>query len=159
VRTFKDSTGTEWLISVNLESAMRLKNEADFNIKDITDNATALVDLTSDPFKQAMVLWVLLSEQASERNLKEMEVMKLITGECLEDAIDAVIAEIISFFPSQKRSVLQHSLLRAKELQAAIANQALKRINEMMDSQMQQIAAGKELDLSSLASQALTPES
>lgn len=147
MRTFKDLQRQEWKINITLASAVRLKNEAAFDIKDIAEDPKTLTRLTTDFMMLAGVFWVLLSDQAGELGLTEDETMKRIAGgDVLENAIDSLVAECFDFFPRQKRSALRHSLERVKELEIAATQQAVNQVDKIIDSQMQKIANGSVLD-------------
>lgn len=143
MQKFKDASGREWIIDLNIRSAreIRRKMAADaetFDGVDFLDYATLLFSL-NDPFFGADLIALVCADQASELGITPDAFGKLLRGKVLYDALEAFTAEYLDFFPDPTASAKMAEVVaknkEAREtLYEAIASEASKRIDEVVAS-------------------------
>ena len=146
MRTFRDNAGRDWTIAVNVAALKRLRATLDVDLMKIVEG-DLLERLYTDPVFLVDVIYVLCKPQADERGVSDEQFGQAMAGDAIELATDALIDEIIDFFPNRRdreraRQVLEkfraalekvHDALDARaespELQRRLEEIALEPLN------------------------------
>lgn len=126
MRSFPDNKGRQWSLSLNVFSAKRVKSETGVDLLDM-DSLTAKL---ADSYTLAEVLWSMISKDAEAINVDAEEFGSSLSGDEVELATNALLEEIIDFFPLPRRKILIKALEKSRELVTAMTNQA----ETMMDN-------------------------
>jgi hypothetical protein len=109
---FNDKNGQQWTLDLTVGSARRVKAACNVdlinlvNFDENTSEASELERLVSDPCLLVSVVYTLCEKQAVERSLDGEAFADVFSGETIENAINALIEEIISFSPPMRRKML-----------------------------------------------------
>jgi hypothetical protein len=128
---FKDSGDRTWSLSLNLGEAKRLK---DALAVDLLDPAS-LQKLCDDPYTVANVLYALCEGQAKAAGITDEQFGALLAGDTIDAATDALLAEIVDFFPRRQREALKSLLAK---IQAARAEGVSLAEEKLTSPQMEQ---------------------
>jgi hypothetical protein len=127
VKTFTDSTGQKWDLSVRFAAVRRVKDMLGLNLLSLVeDKLKPLGELLSDPCRLVDVLYVLVKPQADAAGLSDVDFGERLDGESLEAAADAFLAELFNFFPDRRarealRKLREALVLVAKDQEEKLA--------------------------------------
>ena len=105
MRVFKDKNDFSWEIEVNISALKKVKSYLDLNLLDIfkqnpeTQKFELLEKISEDPILLVDLLFVLCEKQVKERNMNAEDFANVFSGEVIENAVNALLYEIIDFFP------------------------------------------------------------
>lgn len=133
---FTDTAGREWMLRVNVGTARRAKEDAGIDILGLLDAPkdgakSQLETLSEDPSRIVPIVASLCKEQIADRKIDAFTFEEGFDGETLEKATNALLEEIIDFFPNPRRAILKKAKAMADKEQQEAAKAAL----EMMENQ------------------------
>jgi hypothetical protein len=128
MKTFKDSKDRSWDIEVNGETIHRVQTLCDLLLTELI-GGTAATDLAANPIRLFSVLYAVCKPMADERKIDEAAFRAAIGGDSLDGAIDALIDEVVGFFPKSRRSVAQALVSKGREVENLLVTQTLAKIN------------------------------
>lgn len=123
MREFKDDMGRSWNVHISCGSLKRVAAKAGFDIADIS-NGKAVELFSGNTTHLLDILWPLVESQASERAIDETSFGEGLRGDCLADATAVLREELLGFFPSQKRSMMQRLLEKMDKVVQEMAERA-----------------------------------
>jgi hypothetical protein len=123
---FTDDKGICWNLRIAVNEMRKLK-DAGVNI--MSPDGGGIMALADDPVLLFDAIWVLIERQAIERGISQQQFYDDMTGDVIEVATNAMLDAIIDFFPQARRAVLQKSLQKSREIQAAILAQASAKLD------------------------------
>jgi hypothetical protein len=129
LKIFKDSVGREWEIVVNIAAVKRVRDLTKIDLLDLADGGT-ITKLTDDPVALCDVLWALCREQAKGWNTTDEQFGQSLVGDAIEQATDALLQELIDFFPTRKRTILAKAFATVKTIQAKAHTLAMERMDD-----------------------------
>ena len=127
MKVFKDNAGREWLIEINVDALKRVKSLLGVNLLDAA-GGDLLEKLVSDPVLLCDVIYALVKPEADNRNVPAEDFGRGMAGDAIEKATEAVLEELVNFFPSGKRRVLARAMGKLRELEAVVIETAEKRL-------------------------------
>jgi hypothetical protein len=154
MREFKDDAGRSWNIHLSCASLKRVAAKAGFDLADFS-NGKAVELFGGTTTHLADVLWALVESQAQGRQIDETSFGEALRGDCLSDAVAVLKEELLSFFPSQRRKLMQKLLAKMDtvvEQMAAKAEVAIENLQPPSES-------GGSLPIAVLESSASAPTS
>lgn len=113
MRSFKDSAGRDWLVVVNYSTRGRVMALAQLDLFDLK----VFEQIGINPALLIDVLYGVCQEQVEKIPLTKEQFCNALTGDAIELAADALLHEIIDFFPSSRRNVLNKLLATAQQVQ------------------------------------------
>ena len=114
MKSFRDADGREWPVTVDVNAAKRVRNMVGVNLLDITGG---LFDKLSDPITLVDVLYAICKPVADERKVSDEDFGRCLLGDPIDSATEALLEELVDFFPSQRREYLRTLLERSRETQ------------------------------------------
>lgn len=111
MRSFADSTGKTWEISID---GLLLADLKQIGI-DLVEDGLYLVEEREDVLLKCLLC--LCADQKKPLNLSDREFAKRITGDVLTSALEAVRGAAADFFPPRRWSELQSRLEKQREIQ------------------------------------------
>ena len=129
MKTFVDNANRTWTISVNVGAVKRMRDLAKFDLMG-DDLAHSIGQLSDDPVVLVDVLWAIVFPQAEKASVSAEEFAEAIAGDAITFAADALLEEIVDFFPGPKRKLMRQVLDRTK----AAEKKMLERLEEMVNS-------------------------
>lgn len=140
MQTFKDANGLEWKIEFNLAEARRIRGESQ-GVETLREvdflDYTALLASLADVFFAADLLFVVCKEQATARAVDEAEFGRALRGRSISDAINALTAEYLDFFPdptvaAKLRAVVEETKRAQEAAVDLIVEETRKTIREAL---------------------------
>lgn len=123
MKQFKDNIERTWTLSLNIATAKRVKDVLDFDL--LSDEIGDMVGkLSTDPVLLCDVIFVLVMEEAEKRSVTDVNFGESMAGEAIEHATQALLEEIVEFFPPKKRHVLRIALDRMAEAEVLLLDRA-----------------------------------
>lgn len=143
MRTFKDTTGDEWTVSVAWGDIVRVEKETGVNLPDLFDKDMELLARVSSDFGLLVsVVACLCSDQIDSRGLNETEFAGRFGGDVLEDSFEAVLQATIDFFPSERRrEALREWLAKIQKASTTILETATPQLMERMDKAIAELSS------------------
>jgi len=122
MKTFRDTQGREWAISVDVNAIKRVMQSAfDYQGESIKVNLLALVDsdsrllpnLVEYPPLVCDIAYAICKPQCDEKAVSDEDFGRAMGGDVLENVLDCLLQEIVDFFPSGRRQVFRKVLDKA----------------------------------------------
>lgn len=126
MNTFRDAEDRQWFIAINVDAIKRVK-AIGVDLLDV--GGEVFQQLAGDPVLLCDVLWVLCKSQAGENGLTDEQFGRGLAGDALDRATEALLEELISFFPSSRRHLMEKALAKTMELQGKAMEHAEKLID------------------------------
>jgi hypothetical protein len=100
MQVFKNLDGVEYKINVNVLSLETVKSSCGIDLATLfTEGSTLLADLFENPSTLCSVLWVLCGTPDGDK----AAFLRSMGGDSLEQAASALVEEVISFIPNQRK--------------------------------------------------------
>ena len=129
---FKDSTGREWVLTINVPVMKRVQDRTGYHLgKLFNDDCKILQEITSDAIIFAGVLYAMVAPQAA--GLVEDDFLMALDADAIASAGDALLEAVQDFSPSRTRPLI--AALRNK------GQQVLSLTNEGMQEAVGKIDA------------------
>jgi hypothetical protein len=124
MKTFRDTVGREWAVSVDLPAISRVMRAGlEYLGEPVKVNLLALLEADSDLLKKAIeypplvggILYALCEPQCVERGVGAEEFAKAISSrEVLDAGLNGVLSETVGFFPQAQRTALTKLLEKSE---------------------------------------------
>ena len=116
MKTFTDNKGRNWNIEINIATVKRLKG---FNINLMDAIRGDLIkEVSDDPIYLADLIFYICKPQADELKISDEDFGSALAGDAIQNATDALLDELIDFFPPGKRQVLRKAWTRLQDAKA-----------------------------------------
>ena len=119
MQTFKDNLDRVWTISLNIANVKKIKESLKVNIMEAVEG-DLLPRIATDPILLCDMIFVLCKEEADKKNISDIDFGKSMGGDAIEQATDAFLQELITFFPQRRRRLLKKSLNKMRDLESKI---------------------------------------
>jgi len=117
MRTFHDNAGRNWAVTLNVATLKRIRALTAIDLINIISldehrkpNVELLERLSEDPILLVDVLYAACKPEADSQNVTDEQFGAAMAGDAIEHATNALLEELVSFFPDPKRKVLQKIL-------------------------------------------------
>ncbi len=134
MKTFRDNKRRVWTLEVNVAAIKRVRGLCKVDLNTIVEvdsenrpTARLLEQLSSDPVLLVDVLYAICKPDADKQGVSDEEFGEAMAGDAIEQATEALLDEIVDFFPSAKRQVMR-KILNATRRFEDIARTRLDRI-------------------------------
>lgn len=118
-RSYTDNAGHRWQISVTVSTIRRVRDEAGVDLAAAGRTAPGgegvLERLATDPVLLADVLYAIVRPEAEAREVTPEKFGEALAGDAVEAAADALVEEIVDFFPTPVRARWRRAMDLAKE--------------------------------------------
>ena len=126
MREFKDKDGRGWQVLIDVGQIELVRDVLQVDLYGLfSDEAKRLF---SDPVLLVDVLFVLCRNQAETRKMSDVDFGRSFDGDTLEAAADALLEEVLNFFPSSRRRVLRATVDKSRELATTMQETAIAKI-------------------------------
>ena len=134
MRTFKDRTGREWTVDLNITAVKRAKALIGVDILDLMDETKGTDLLTRIQGNEVLMVdlvYVLIKPEADAKGITDEDFGGSMAGEAIDAAYMVLLAEICDFFRNPaRRAVLRTALQKLSDLEG----RAIKRAEEILAS-------------------------
>ena len=138
MHSFADNAGREWRLNVNVSTLTRVANDTGIRLDKLFESKlSGLEQLLSDPAKLVEVLWSLCETEAKRGEITPEQFGAGFAGDALESAANALIDEVILFFPSAPKRALATTIVeKARETDKYSLELAKKKVQELTPEQV-----------------------
>jgi hypothetical protein len=157
MKTFKDCESTEWAVAINVDAVKRVRDTLGTDLLTIGDDPTLHHRLANDPVFLVDLLYVVCKPQADERTVSDEQFGRRMAGDALDGAAEALLTELVNFFPKARRTPLQKAIEKATAVQTLAMERAVREIDAMDVEALLADAMRGNSSTSSPASSASTP--
>ena len=126
MHVFTDNAGRVWTASLNVATLKRVRALAGVDLasailvgRDGKVEASLLERLASDPALLVDALYALCKDEADRLGVSDEDFGRAMAGDAILAATDALLDEIVDFFPNPKRAILQRLVAAARRAEAA----------------------------------------
>jgi len=117
MKTFKDNAGHDWNISLNIGTAMLVKERLGVDLlQPEVGDPPLLTRLGTDEILLAQVISILLESQFEAQKVDEKQIYQLFDGLTFARAHEAFYEELIDFFQSRGRSDRAKAVAKQKKM-------------------------------------------
>ena len=129
---FTDTAGRAWLASLTVGSLKRARDLAGVDLAAVA-GGEAFNRLASDPVLLCTALHAISRPEAEGAPVPTLEeFLAAMDGDTLAAATDALVGEVVGFFPKPIRERLLRAVAAAKERAEAEQAEALRRMDETL---------------------------
>ena len=128
MKTFTDNAGREWNISVTVDAVKRVRSLLDVDLMEAAAGKL-IQQLADNPVLLCDVIYCIVKPQADEKEITDEDFGKTMAGDAIDQATAAFLEDLVNFFPSRKREMLQKVLVKLKNLEAIAAEVVHKRLD------------------------------
>ena len=136
MHNFKDATGRNWEIVVNVGAVKRVRTLCGVDvlaISDFVEDRDKDLRFLTDPVLLVDVLYVICKNECDARHVSDEEFGRALVGDAIAEASVALLEELIEFFPTEKRAILKKYWdasrrfedAMAKKLEAELSDEAI----------------------------------
>lgn len=155
MKQFTDSAGRDWQVVINVAAVKRVRDTLNLDLLAIDDSLFG--KLVGDPVLLVDLLYVLCRAQAADRGVTDEQFGEAMAGDVIDKATQALLQELVDFFPKARRTILKKVLTKLEQLQAAAIQVAHDRLADPdLDAKLEQLIRGS-ASTNSPASSASTP--
>lgn len=131
MKTFTDTTGRAWSVVINVTSIKRVRDLIDVNLLEVAEkNSDLLGRLCDDPVTMCDVLYCLCKPEADAAGVSDLDFGAAMGGDTLDYATDALLGELVDFFPQGRRALLQKILEKTRLLQTRLNEMATRALDD-----------------------------
>ena len=116
MKSFTDNTGRTWTLVVNVATIKRVRALCGVDLNSIVEvedgkpSAKLLERLSGDPVLLVDVLYAVCRPECEQKSVSDEDFGAAMAGDAVEQATDALLDEIVDFFPAAKRKAFQRIL-------------------------------------------------
>ena len=117
MKSFTDNLGRAWTLVVNVATIKRVRALCNVDLNSIIEveedgkpSAKLLERLSSDPVLLVDVLYAVCKPECDQRTVSDEDFGAAMAGDAVVQATDALLDEVIDFFPAAKRAAFQRIL-------------------------------------------------
>ena len=123
MKQFTDNKERSWTLSLNIATAKKVKDAVSFDL--LSEDVGEMVGrLAVEPVLLCDVIFILVSDQAARNNITDEDFGESMAGEAIGKATEALLDEIVDFFPPRKRKVLRMALDKMEEAEDLLMTRA-----------------------------------
>ena len=124
---FTDNEGRTWVVNVNVDAIKRVRSLCNIDLLEAVDGK--IIDkLIADPITLCDCLYVVCKPQADELKVTDEDFGRAMAGDCLEQATQALLEDLVDFFPSRRRQILKQALGKMKTVETRALDLAEARL-------------------------------
>jgi hypothetical protein len=117
MKTFKDNAGRTWTIAVNIAAVKRVKSLLDIDLIEGVVKEGVIDELATNPILLCDVIYAICKPEADKQNITDEQFGQAMAGDAIELATEALLEELVDFFPEAKRRVLRKAMGRFKKME------------------------------------------
>ena len=124
MKIWHDTAGRSWATSINVGTIKRVKELTGRNLLDLAGGELA-AEVMGDPCLLCDILYAIHQPEAGKLGITDTQFGEALAGDSIEEATDALMNELIDFFPNrQRRELLIQAMKQAKSEEARAIEKA-----------------------------------
>ena len=143
MKSFTDNKGRTWTLEVTVATVKRVRALCKVDLYSIVEldknnkpSAELLERLSSDPVLLVDVLYAVCKPQADKLGITDEDFGEAMAGDAIEYATNALLEEIIDFFPEAKRVVMQRILSASRRFSDAARKKLEAELNDEFENRV-----------------------
>ena len=150
MKTFTDNAARAWTIQVNVDALKRVKSLLEVDLMEAVDGKL-LQRMLDEPILLCDIIYALCKPQADAAGVKDEDFGRAMAGDAIDNATQALLEELVDFFPQRRRALLTKVLDKLKKLDSLALATVTDRIEKIdLDKVMSNAVAQLDNDLSAL---------
>ena len=142
MKTFTDTAGRTWTVTINVDAIKRVKSLLGVNLMDAVEG-TLLEKLVSDPVLLCDVIYAVCKPQADAQGVRDEDFGRAMAGDAIDLATTAMLEELVEFFPLARRRLLRKALEKLRTLESMALTAAAERLDSPeLESRLRELIAG-----------------
>ena len=140
MKTFTDNAGRTWTVAINVDALKRVRSLCDVDLMQIVGDGGKLLDrLMADPVLLCDVVFAVCKEEAESKGISDADFGKAMAGDPIEHATQALLEELVGFFPNRtQRDVLGKVLAKMRRYVALAGEMAKAKVDDPeLDARME----------------------
>jgi len=145
MKTFKDTEGREWRLSVNAFTLKALRDAKGIDLLSVTEKESGLMGrLFDDHILVAEVAYHLCQSQIKERGVSEESFYSAMAGDAIDGALTAIVDDLGAFFRDAKvRGVFVDLVTTTRDVINKSVDRMAKRLGGVnVEALVDQVMAG-----------------
>lgn len=130
MKTFKDDLGRSWSVHLSCASLKRVAEHTQFDFADIS-NGKAVALFGGDTTHLLDILWPLVKADAESKGINYDSFGEGLRGDALAAAAAVLKEELLDFFPSSRRALMELLLRKMDAVVQQASEQAAKEIENV----------------------------
>ncbi len=132
MRLFKDTTGRDWSLSVDLIVRQEvLRATADRADLFGAVNGSFQAAIGADAWLLMDVLFAMVAKQAKELSIDHDAFVRLFDGEAIQNASERLMEAIADFFPKGRREMILAMTAKSREMETDLMAELMDRVQRM----------------------------
>lgn len=145
MKQFTDNKERSWTLSLNIATAKKVKEVAGFDL--LSEDVGEMVGrLAVDPVTLCDVIYVMVADQAERNSITDIDFGESMAGDAIGSATEALLEEIVNFFPPRKRGILTMALGKMKQAEDLLMTRAKEMIESKTAEEIVDEVLGKRED-------------
>jgi len=128
MKTFKDNAGRLWQVEITTDTVKRVHGLLGVHLAIETLSGDLMDRLVDDPVLLCDVLYAVCKPQADEAGVSDEDFGRAMAGDVIAQATDALLEELVGFFPQGRREVVAQALAKSRKLRGIAIDWATKRL-------------------------------
>ena len=150
MKTFTDNAARAWTIQVNVDALKRVKSLLDVDLMEAVDGKL-LQRMLDEPILLCDIIYAMCKPQADAASVTDEDFGRAMAGDAIDNATQALLEELVDFFPQRRRALLTKVLDKLKKLDSLALATVTDRIEKIdLDKVMSSAVAQLDNDLSAL---------
>jgi len=129
MKSFTDNETRTWTLTINVNAVKRVRSLVDVDLMRVLDG-DLLERLVGDPVLLCDVIFALVRPEADSKNVTDEDFGRSMAGDAIDRATQALLEELVDFFPEGRRKVLAKALERFKVLESKALALAETRLDD-----------------------------
>jgi len=141
--TFRDNANRTWTVAVTVASVKRVRAMVGLDLLDAGEGRV-FDRLATDPVLLVDVLYAVCKPELDAAGVTDEQFGEALAGDAIDRATDALLEDLVAFFPTARRKVLNRALAKLRAVEARATDLALARIDSPeLDAELDRILAGE----------------
>ena len=146
MKSFQDNEGRRWDLALSVDAVKRVKALTEIDLLEAVDGKL-LERLAGDPVLLCDVIYAVCKPQADQSNITDEQFGRAMAGDAIDAATTALLEELVGFFPSRRRAVLQKAIEKLHTLEGMCLEAAAKALDsDALERVMQAELDGQDLE-------------
>jgi hypothetical protein len=117
MKIFKDNAGRTWTVDVNIAAVKRVRSLLGIDLIKGVVKEGVIDELATNPVLLCDVIYAVCKPDADKKNITDEQFGQAMAGDAIELATEALLKELVDFFPEAKRRVLRKAMGRFKKME------------------------------------------
>lgn len=138
MHSFKDNTGHEWRIELNVAVNRKVRTEIGVDLNLI--NEDLITKLYTNPEMLVDVISIVLTDQIKKQDLDEYGFASRIIGDTVNHACDALMDELVFISPRSQRAIAGAAWKKIRKAESMLEQKAMSVLgSDKIDEKLQEI--------------------